>query len=282
LDIVKKIPIGILIVKEKNMRLLIQKNYNSLCRWTSDYIIRRINTFAPSKEKPFVIGLPTGSSPLGVYRELIAACKDKKVSFSKVISFNMDEYQGLPADHPQSYRRFMQENFFSGIDIPPENTHVPNGMAPDPEAECRSYEAAIKAAGGVEFFMGGIGSDGHIAFNEPGSSLTSRTRIKTLTSETRDANARFFDGDPSKVPVRAYTVGIGTVMDAREVLILVSGRQKARALQAAVEGGVSQWCPLSCLQLHPKSIIVCDDEAAEELKYGTVKYFKDIEKQNLA
>ena len=263
------------------MRLLIHKDYGTMCHWTADYIIRRINASAPTREKPFVMGLPTGSSPLGVYKNLISAYRDKKVSFSQVVTFNMDEYQGLPADHPQSYRFFMQENFFGSIDILPENTHIPNGMAPDPEAECRAYEAAIKAAGGVEFFMGGIGSDGHIAFNEPGSSLASRTRIKTLTSETRAANARFFGGDMEKVPVRAFTVGIGTVMDAREVLILVSGRQKARALEASVEGPVSQWCPLSCLQLHPKSIIVCDDEAAEDLKYGTVRYFKDIEKEEI-
>jgi len=260
------------------MRLLIHKNYENACRWTADYIVKRIKTYAPNKEKPFVIGLPTGSSPLGVYRDLIKDCKEKKVSFANVISFNMDEYQGLPPDHPESYRKFMDDNFFKSIDIVYENTHVLNGMAKNPEAECRNYEAAIKAAGGIEFFMGGIGGDGHIAFNEPGSSLHSRTRIKTLTSDTRIANSRFFGGDPAKVPARAFTVGIGTVMDAREVLIIVSGRSKARALQAAVEGAVSHWCPLSCLQMHPKAIIVCDEEAAEELKYGTVRYFKDIEK----
>ena len=259
------------------MRLLIHKNYENACRWAADHIIGRINSFAPGPGKPFVIGLPTGSSPLGIYRELIAAYKAGKVSFSNVISFNMDEYLGLPADHPESYKRFMKDNFFSGIDIKSENTHILNGMTKDPEGECLAYEQAIKAAGGVELFMGGIGSDGHIAFNEPGSSLNSRTRVMTLTAETRQANSRFFDGDPQKVPAKALTVGIGTVMDAREVLIIVSGRQKARALQAAVEGSISHWCPLSCLQTHQKSIIVCDEEAAEELKYGTVRYFKDIE-----
>ena len=263
------------------MRVLIFRDYENICRWTANYIVRRINAYAPGREKPFVIGLPTGSSPLGVYKNLVASCKEKKISFADVISFNMDEYLGLSADHPQSYRRFMDDNFFKAIDIPYGNTHVLNGMANDPEAECLAYEKAIRAAGGIEFFMGGIGGDGHIAFNEPGSSLNSRTRVKTLTSETRIANSRFFDGDPEKVPSRALTVGIGTVMDAREVLILVSGRQKARALQAAVEGAVSQWCPLSCLQLHPKSIIACDEESAEELKYGTVRYFKDIERQEI-
>ena len=259
------------------MRLLIHNDYESACRWIADYIIQRINAFVPEQAKPFVLGLPTGSSPLGVYRQLIAACKAGKVSFSNVTTFNMDEYMGLPPDHPQSYRRFMDDNFFSGVDISPGNTHVPNGMAANPEEECGAYEQAIKASGGVELFMGGIGSNGHIAFNEPGSSLNSRTRVVTLSSETRVANARFFEGNIQKVPTRALTVGIGTVMDAREVVIIVSGRQKARALQAAVEGALSHWCPLSCLQTHTKAIIVCDEEAAEELKYGTVKYFKDTE-----
>ncbi|MCL2233190.1 MAG: glucosamine-6-phosphate deaminase [Treponema sp.] len=261
------------------MRLLIHRDYENLSRWTADYIVQRLNAFTASP-KPFVLGLPTGSTPLGVYRQLVTAYKAGKVSFSNVITFNMDEYVGLPPDHAQSYRRFMDDNFFSAVDIKIENTHVPNGMTTNPEADCRAYEEAIRAAGGIELFMGGIGNNGHIAFNEPGSSLKSRTRVMTLATETRIANARFFDGDPEKVPSSALTVGIGTVMDAREVLIIVSGRQKARALQAAVEGALSHWCPLSCLQMHPQAIIVCDEEAAEELKYGTVRYFKDIENLN--
>ena len=261
------------------MRLLIHRDYENACRWTADYIMRRIKTF--TEGKPFVLGLPTGSSPLGIYRLLSAACREGKISFSNVITFNMDEYLGLPADHPQSYKRFMKDNFFSSVDIKSENTHILNGMAPDPEAECAAYEAAIKAAGGVELFMGGIGNNGHIAFNEPGSSLNSRTRVMTLTSDTRKANARFFDDDPAKVPAKALTVGIGTVMDSREVLIIVSGRQKARALAAAVEGAVSHWCPLSCLQTHPRAVIVCDEDAAEELKYSTVQYFKDLERSEI-
>ena len=263
------------------MRLLIHKGYENISRWTANYIVQRLIEFTGGSGKPFVLGLPTGSTPLGVYRHLITAYKTGKVSFSNVITFNMDEYLGLPPDHPQSYRRFMDDNFFSAVDIKIENTHIPNGMTTNPKEECRAYEEAIKAAGGIELFMGGIGSNGHIAFNEPGSSLNSRTRAMTLTTETRIANARFFDGDPQKVPAQALTVGIGTVMDAREVLIIVSGRQKARALQAAVEGGLSHWCPLSCLQKHPQAIIVCDEEAADELKYGTVRYFKDIEKSEI-
>jgi len=263
------------------MRLLIHQNYKNVCRWTANYIIRRINAFAPSKGKPYVLGLPTGSTALGVYSELIAAYREGKVSFSNIITFNMDEYLGLDENHPQSYKRYMKDNFFSAVDILSENTHIPDGMASDPEAECLTYEKAIKAAGGVELFMGGIGVNGHIAFNEPGTSLASRTSVITLDVNTRSSNARFFDNDPKKVPARAFTIGIGTVMDAREVIILASGRQKARALQAAVEGPVSQWCPLSCLQTHPRAIIVCDEDAVEELKYGTVRYFKDIEKSEL-
>ena len=262
------------------MRLLIHRDYNDMSQWAAAYIVKRINSFSPAQKKQFTLGLPTGSSPLGVYRELISAFREGKVSFAQVATFNMDEYLGLGEDHPQSYKRYMKDNFFSSLDIPPENIHIPDGMTKDPEAECLAYEEAIKTAGGIELFMGGTGSDGHIAFNEPGSSISSRTRVATLNSETRTANARFFDGDIAKVPARALTVGIGTIMDAKEVLILASGRQKAKAIQAAVEGGVSHWLPLSYLQMHPHAIIVCDEEAAGELKFGTVKYFKDIENLN--
>ena len=263
------------------MRLLIHRDYESLCRWTAGYIIKKINCFAPSREKPFVLGLPTGSTPLGVYQHFITACREGKLSFSNIITFNLDEYLGLTPDHPLSYRRFMQENLFNAVDMAQENIHIPNGMAQDPEAECIAYEQAIEAAGGIELMMGGTGNNGHIAFNEPGSSFYSRTRVKTLTRETRVVNARFFDGDPEKVPARALTVGIGTILDVREVLFIASGRQKARAVQAAVEGGINQYCPLSCLQMHPRAIFVCDDEAAEDLKYGTVRYFKELENSEL-
>jgi glucosamine-6-phosphate deaminase len=261
------------------MRLIIHKDYSGICSWAASYIARRITRFGPGPDRPFVLGLPTGSSPLGVYRELIKKHNEENLSFASVVTFNMDEYVGLPADHPQSYARFMKDNFFSSIDIDPKNTHIPNGMAPDLEKECLAYEDCIQAHGGIELFLGGMGSDGHIAFNEPGSSLQSRTRVKTLTMETKAANSRFFGGDISKVPSIALTVGIGTVMDAREVLIVVSGRQKARALQAAVEGGVSHWWPLSCLQMHPRAIIVCDEDATDDLKVATVRYFRDIERE---
>jgi glucosamine-6-phosphate deaminase len=260
------------------MRLVIHKNYAEASRWVADYIARRINAFTGGgSDRPFVLGLPTGSSPLGIYKRLIALDKAGEVSFANVVTFNMDEYVGLPEDHPQSYHRFMWDNFFSHIGIKKERVNILDGMAKDLDAECASYEKRIAEAGGIELFLGGMGADGHIAFNEPGSSLHSRTRVKTLTTDTKIANARFFDGDPGKVPATALTVGVGTVMDAREVLILVNGYNKARALRAAVEEGVNHMWTLSCLQMHPRAIIVCDEAATDELKVGTVRYFKDIE-----
>jgi glucosamine-6-phosphate deaminase len=258
------------------MRLIIFKNYQELSVTGADYIAERITRFRD--ERPFVLGLPTGSTPLGIYRELIRRYREGKLSFSHVISFNMDEYLGLSVGHPQSYHTFMWENFFSHIDIKASNTHILNGETRDPEGECEAYERAIKAAGGVDLFLGGMGEDGHIAFNEPFSSFGSRTRVKTLTENTRLANARFFDGDVNRVPRAALTVGVGTVMDAREVLVAASGRNKARALRDAVEGGINHRCPLSCLQNHPRATIICDEAAATELEVGTVEYFKTLEK----
>ena len=259
------------------MRLIIQPNYEALSKWAAGYIAAKINKAQPTAEKPFVLGLPTGASPLGTYRELINLYKEGILSFKHVITFNMDEYAGLPKEHPESYHSFMWNNFFNHIDITPENVNILNGNADDPEAECAGYEDRIKKAGGIDLFLGGIGPDGHLAFNEPGSSLSSRTRIKSLTTDTIIANSRFFGGDIHQVPKTAMTVGIGTVMDAKEVLIVVNGHNKARALQQAVEGSVNQMWTITALQLHPKGIIVCDEAACAEIKVGTYKYFKDIE-----
>ncbi len=263
------------------MRVIIQPDYQHLSAWAANYVASRINQAKPTAEKPFVLGLPTGSSPLGMYRALIDLHKAGKVSFRHVVTFNMDEYVDLPEEHPESYHSFMFKNFFDHIDIDRKNIHILNGNAPDLVAECEQYEAAIRKAGGIDLFLGGIGPDGHIAFNEPGSSLSSRTRIKTLTTDTIVANSRFFDNDINKVPKTALTVGVGTVLDAREVLILCNGIGKARALKHAIEGSVCQMWTISALQLHPHGIIVCDETATDELKHGTYKYFKDIEKDNL-
>ena len=263
------------------MRVIIEPDYQSLSKWAADYVAQRINQFQPTSGHPFVLGLPTGSSPLGMYRALIELNKQGVVSFKNVVTFNMDEYVGLPESHPESYHSFMFNNFFNHIDIPKENIHILNGNATDVEAECENYEKQIASYGGIDLFVGGIGPDGHIAFNEPGSSLTSRTRVKTLTTDTIVANSRFFDNDVDKVPKTALTVGVGTVMDAKEVLILCNGHNKARALQHAVEGSVTQMWTISALQMHRHGIIVCDEAATDELKVGTYRYFKDIERNNL-
>lgn len=262
------------------MRLIIQPDNNRVSEWVATYVVEEIQKFSPTADRPFVMGLPTGSSPLGTYQKLIDFHKKGKVSFKHVVTFNMDEYIGIPKSHPQSYHSFMWDNFFSHIDILPQNVNILNGNAADLAAECQTYEEKIKFVGGIHLFLGGIGADGHLAFNVPGSSLHSRTRIKTLTQDTIIANSRFFDNDTNLVPKQALTVGIGTVMDAKEVLIMVSGHNKARALQQAIEGSVNQMFTITALQLHPKAIIVSDESATVELKVGTYRYFKEIEKNN--
>ena len=267
--------------KNSVMRLIIENTPQQVAQWAANYIIEQIRNKAQHTSSPFVLGLPTGSTPLETYKELIRRHKAGDVSFRNVITFNMDEYVGLPEEHPESYHSFMWNNFFSHIDIKPENVNILNGNAPDLEKECADYEARIEKAGGIDLFMGGIGSDGHLAFNEPFSSLGSRTRVKSLTKDTIIANSRFFGHDVNLVPKTALTVGVATVMSAREVLILAFGHNKARALAAGIEGGYSHQWTISALQVHPKGIIVCDEDATDELKVGTYRYFKDIEKENL-
>ncbi len=256
------------------MKVIIQENYDKMCEWAANHIIDAIN--GHKEDRPFVLGLPTGSSPIGVYRRLVAANKAGKVTFKNVVTFNMDEYVGLPREHDQSYWYFMHDNLFDHIDIPAENVNILNGMAEDLEAECAAYEEKIASYGGIDLFMGGIGVDGHLAFNEPYTSLSSRTGVRDLTSDTIIVNSRFFDHDPSKVPTRALSVGIGTVTDSKQVLVLISGHNKARALAATVEGGVSQKWTCSALQLHNDAIIACDEAACGELTVDTYKYFLDV------
>lgn len=263
------------------MRLIIEPDSKGGSAWAAKYIVSRIKAKAAVTDKPFVLGLPTGGTPVGTYQELIRMYKAGEVSFKNVITFNMDEYVGLPEEHPESYHSFMADNFFNHVDVPKENINILNGNAPDLAAECAAYEAKIVAAGGIDLFMGGVGEDGHIAFNEPYSSMVSRTRVKTLTYDTILVNSRFFGGDLTQVPTKALTVGVGTVMDAKEVLVLVFGHKKANALREAVEGAYSHKCTLSALQAHPHGIIVADELAVGELKVNTYRYFKDIEKDNL-
>ena len=257
------------------MKLVIHKNYEELSQWAANHIAEKINQYNPTPENPFVLGLPTGSTPIGTYKALIELYKSGKVSFKNVVTFNMDEYVGIAEDHPESYHSFMFENFFKHIDIPRENIHILNGNAEDLDKECEQYEEKIKSFGGIELFMGGMGADGHLAFNVPGSSLQSRTRLVNLNYDTIVANSRFFDNDLSQVPKQALTVGVQTVLDSKEVLVLVNGYKKARALQNVVENGMNHMWTLSALQAHPNGIIVCDEEATMELKVGTVKYFKE-------
>ena len=263
------------------MRLIIEPDYDKMSVWAAEYVARRINEAKPTEGQPFKLGLPTGSSPLGMYRHLVKLNKEGKVSFRNVITFNMDEYVGLPVEHPESYHSFMFRNLFDHIDIPRGNVHILDGNATDLAAECEAYEQAIKAAGGIDLFLGGVGEDGHIAFNEPFSPLNSRTRVVTLTHDTRVVNSRFFDNDYEKVPRQAMSVGVGTVCDSREVLILAFGSKKARAVKAAIEGPVSHVITLSALQMHQDGIIVLDEPAAAELEIANYKYFKAVEAAEL-
>lgn len=259
------------------MRVIIKDTSKEAGNWVADYVINRIKAFEPSSEKPFVLGLPTGSSPIPVYKELIRRNQAGEFSFQNVVTFNMDEYVNLPQDHPESYHTFMYNNLFNHIDIPPENIHILDGNAPDLEKECHDYEKKIESFGGIELFMGSIGPDGHVAFNEPGSSLVSRTRVKTLCYDTIEANSRFFNNDMSKVPTHALTVGVGTVMDAREVVLIITGFSKARAVREVIEGSVSHIWTVSMLQMHENTVIACDESATMELQVKTVKYFNQIE-----
>ena len=245
------------------MKVIIQKDYDSMCRWAAEHIIKAINSH--KEERPFVLGLPTGSSPLGVYKKLIDANKAGRVTFKNVVTFNMDEYVGLPHEHDQSYWYFMHDNFFDHIDIPAENINILNGMAEDPEAECAAYEEKIAAMGGIDLFMGGSGVDGHIAFNEPGTPLDSVTHVTDLKEQTISDNARFFGGDKSKVPTKAITQGLASIMRARKIVLIATGANKADAVYGMIKGEVTTDCPASILQRHDDVTVVLDEAAAKRL-----------------
>ncbi|AKC60486.1 glucosamine-6-phosphate deaminase [Blochmannia endosymbiont of Camponotus (Colobopsis) obliquus] len=262
------------------MRPIFLQTASQVSTWVTSYIVHRINTFQPTARRPFILGLPTGSTPLEMYKKLIKKYKTGDITFKHVVTFNMDEYVGLSSDNPKSYHSFIHKNFFNYIDIPKENINLLNGNAPNFDIECQRYENKIKSYGKINLFIGGVGNDGHIAFNEPGSSLSSRTRIKKLTEETRHANSRFFNNKIDRVPNLALTIGIGTLLDAQEIIILITGKNKALAVKAAIEGNVNHMWTISYLQLHPKVIIVCDEASTMELKVKTVKYFQELEINN--
>lgn len=243
------------------MRVIITKDYDAMSRRAAKFVRELIE-----RKPDAVIGFATGSTPIGLYKELIRMHKEEGIDFSKIVTFNLDEYIGLPKDHPQSYHTFMWENLFKHINVNPSNVHIPDGTVPDVEAYCQWYEERIKKFGGIDLQILGIGRDGHIGFNEPGSSLGSRTRVKTLARETIEDNARFFDGDINKVPRQAITMGVGTIMEAKILLLLASGRNKAEAVKRTVEGPITAMVPASIMQLHPKAILVLDEEAASLLE----------------
>ena len=261
------------------MRFVITDN-KRVGDWAAIYVANKIREFNPTAERKFVLGLPTGSTPLQMYKRLIEFNKAGIISFKNVVTFNMDEYLGLEATHDQSYHYYMYNNFFNHIDIEKENINILDGKTENYEEECKRYEEKILELGGIDLFLGGVGVDGHIAFNEPGSSFKSRTREKQLTEDTIIANSRFFNNDITKVPQSALTVGVATIMDAKEVLIMVEGNSKARALHMGIEEGINHMWTISALQLHEKAIIVADEDACAELKVATYKYYKDIEKKN--
>ncbi len=244
------------------MRVLIVKNYSEVSIEAAK-IVRDI-----VKKKPnCVLGLATGSTPLGLYKELIRMHKEKGLDFSQVRTFNLDEYYGLSSSHPQSYRFFMEENLFKGINIKPENTRVPDGSVKIEEVEqyCKEYEELIKQAGGIDLQVLGIGGDGHIAFNEPGSSLGSRTRLVALDEKTIEDNSRFFDR-VEDVPRFALSMGVGTILEAREILFLATGEEKAEIVAKALEGPITSMITASALQLHPRVTAILDEEASDALR----------------
>jgi glucosamine-6-phosphate deaminase len=242
------------------MFIIVEESYEKMSEEAAKILAQRIHT------KPdIVLGLATGSTPLGLYKQLIQMHKDQGLDFSKVTTFNLDEYVGLSPKHDQSYNYFMWENLFKHVNISPENVFIPMGMSDNIEGFCQWYEQKIVQKGGIDLQLLGIGANGHIAFNEPGSSLGSRTRIKTLTEKTIEDNSRFFENEKD-VPIHAITMGVGTIMEAREILLAANGKAKADAIKSTIEGSITAGCPASVLQLHPRSRIVVDKEAASLLE----------------
>lgn len=238
---------------------MIRKDYDAISKEGARIVAELVR-----KKPDCVLGFATGSSPLGMYQELIRMHREDGLDFSKVTTFNLDEYVGLPPEHEQSYHYFMWENLFKHINVGPRHVNIPHGMADDIEGHCVWYEEQIEKAGGIDLQILGIGGNGHIAFNEPGSSLGSRTRIKTLTGKTRQDNARFFDS-MDQVPKYAITMGIGTIMDARKLLMLASGKGKANAIKNTTEGPISAMVPATIVQMHQHATLLIDEAAASSL-----------------
>lgn len=256
------------------MEVIIQETPEAAAKLAAAVIAQQVREKAGS-----VLGLATGRSPIGVYRELIRRHREEGLSFARVVTFNLDEYVGLPPDHPQSYRYFMERELFSQIDILPGNTHVPRGDAEDVRKECLAYEHAIEQAGGIDLQLLGLGSNGHIGFNEPTGSLSSRTWCKILSENTLRDNAALFD-DPAQVPRYSITMGTGTILEAQRILLLAYGLGKAKAVAAMIEGPVTAMCPASALQLHRRVIVIIDEAAAARL--DNADHYRWVEKNKLS
>jgi glucosamine-6-phosphate deaminase len=252
------------------MRVIVEQAPDSVSRTAAQIVAKLIR-----KRPTCVLGLATGSTPLGMYRELIRMHREEGLDFSRVVTFNLDEYVGLSPTHPQSYRYFMQHHLFDSINIDIRNTHVPDGRALDFESYCEQYEKTIGDEGGIDLQVLGIGSDGHIAFNEPGSSLGSRTRLKSLTAETIRDNARFFESE-AEVPRLAVTMGVGTILESRRCLLLAAGQAKARAIRDTIEGPVTAQVTASALQLHRDVVAIIDEQAAQLLERR--EYYLEVER----
>ncbi|WNO09260.1 glucosamine-6-phosphate deaminase [Teredinibacter sp. KSP-S5-2] len=254
------------------MKVVILNDAAEVAKYGAEIFVKQIN-----KKPDSVLGLATGSTPVAMYQELIAANKEGRVSFRQVSSFNLDEYLGLPGDHPQSYRYFMNDKLFNHVDIEKFRTNVPPGDANNPIEACLEYERMIEKAGGIDVQLLGIGRNGHIGFNEPSSSLQSRTRVKTLTKETVEDNARFFEEGEFQ-PQLSITMGIGTILEAKKVVLLATGEGKADAVKQTVEGPLSAACPASALQFHQDVVVIIDEAAASKL--DDPDFYKYIETEN--
>jgi glucosamine-6-phosphate deaminase len=254
------------------MQVVILDNADAVANYGANIFVRRLQ-----RQPASVFGLATGSTPVALYQKLIQTYERGEVSFRDVTTFNLDEYLGLSGDHPQSYRHFMNQQLFEHIDINPGNTYVPPGTASNPISACEEYEQLIENHGGIDIQLLGIGRNGHIGFNEPSSGLRSRTRVKTLTPATIDDNARFFEDDEYQ-PHLSITMGIGTILDSRQVVLLATGSHKADAIRDTVEGPLSAACPASALQMHTNALVIVDEAAAARLQHAD--FYKHIEREN--
>lgn len=259
------------------MRVILLNTDDQAAQWVANYVVFCINLFAPTFKNPFVLGLPSGSTPIKTYNKLIEMYQSGQVSFKNVIIFTMDEYLGLSCSDSHSYCTFIYKNFINHIDVMHKNVNILQGNVENIHDECEQYEKKIASLGGVRLFIGGVGNNGHLAFNEPGSSLNSRTRLKNLSNNTRSSNARFFENQINSVPKFALTIGVATLLESREIVIIATGIDKALAVHAVLEGNINHMWTISYLQLHSKSILVCDELSTMELKVKTVKYFRELE-----